>query len=90
MLFLSVFPIFYPDHMRRTILYISILLIPILFLSCVGEISKEQSVSNGTRLFTLLPSSHTNIEFENELTYTEDFNTYTYRNFYNGGGSCGC
>ena len=27
-------------------------------------------------------------QFENKLTYTEDFNPYTYRNFYNGGGVC--
>lgn len=26
------------------------------------------------------------IDFENTLTYTEEFNPYTYRNFYNGGG----
>lgn len=26
------------------------------------------------------------IDFQNNLTYTEDFNPYTYRNFYNGGG----
>ena len=30
------------------------------------------------------------IDFENTLVYTEDFNPYLYRNFYNGGGvSCG-
>ena len=28
----------------------------------------------------------TTIQFENKLNYTEDFNPYTYRNFYNGGG----
>ncbi|NNE28935.1 MAG: VCBS repeat-containing protein, partial [Saprospiraceae bacterium] len=28
----------------------------------------------------------TGIDFRNDLPYTEDFNTYTYRNFYNGGG----
>ncbi len=28
----------------------------------------------------------TAVQFENNLTYTEDFNPYTYRNFYNGGG----
>ena len=26
------------------------------------------------------------IEFENQLSYTEEFNPYTYRNFYNGAG----
>ncbi|HVG14050.1 MAG TPA: VCBS repeat-containing protein, partial [Chitinophagaceae bacterium] len=37
-------------------------------------------------LFTLLPPGHTNIHFTNTLTYDKDFNIYTYRNFYNGGG----
>ncbi|MEO5582637.1 MAG: VCBS repeat-containing protein, partial [Saprospiraceae bacterium] len=30
--------------------------------------------------------SHTHIDFSNDLTYSEQFNAYTYRNFYNGGG----
>ena len=37
-------------------------------------------------LFELKPSSETNIEFENNLIFDQDFNVYTYRNFYNGGG----
>ena len=28
----------------------------------------------------------TGVAFNNDLPYTEDYNTYTYRNFYNGGG----
>ncbi|HMN90030.1 MAG TPA: VCBS repeat-containing protein, partial [Saprospiraceae bacterium] len=37
-------------------------------------------------LFTALPAAHTGIDFVNRLTYTEDYNPYTFRNFYNGGG----
>ena len=37
-------------------------------------------------MFTLLPSSYTGISFANRLTETRDFNVFTYRNFYNGGG----
>src|SRR3989442_10640658 len=37
-------------------------------------------------LFTLLPSSYTGVNFANRLTETRDFNVFTYRNFYNGGG----
>ena len=33
-----------------------------------------------------MDSQSTGIDFENNLPYTEEFNTYTYRNFYNGGG----
>ena len=38
------------------------------------------------QLFTTLPASYTGIDFVNELSYDEEFNVYTYRNFYNGGG----
>jgi hypothetical protein len=38
------------------------------------------------QLFTRLPSSATGIRFENRLDVTADFNVFTYRNFYNGGG----
>jgi hypothetical protein len=37
--------------------------------------------------FRLLGPGETNIDFRNDLEYTEDFNTYTYRNFYNGAGT---
>ncbi len=40
----------------------------------------------GGKLFTLLPSSYTGVTFANRLTETHDFNVFTYRNFYNGGG----
>ncbi|MFL5617528.1 MAG: VCBS repeat-containing protein [Gemmatimonadaceae bacterium] len=40
----------------------------------------------GSQLFTRLPSSATGIRFENRLEPTADFNVFTYRNFYNGGG----
>lgn len=72
--------------MKRKVLFFCILLSPVLFLSCEIKIGNEQSVNNETKLFSLVSPSQTNIHFENELSYTEDFNTYTYRNFYNGGG----
>ena len=40
----------------------------------------------GSQLFTRLPSSVTGVRFENRLEPTADFNVFTYRNFYNGGG----
>ena len=36
--------------------------------------------------FTRLPPGHTGIDFRNDLAFDEEFNIYTYRNFYNGGG----
>lgn len=38
------------------------------------------------RLFQQIPADSSGIQFSNDLTYNESFNTYTYRNFYNGGG----
>jgi hypothetical protein len=38
------------------------------------------------RLFTLMPSSYTGVTFANTITESRDFNVFTYRNFYNGGG----
>ena len=46
-----------------------------------GELPKA-----GSQLFTRLPSSATGVRFENRLEPTADFNVFTYRNFYNGGG----
>lgn len=37
-------------------------------------------------LFSLLDEKQTRIGFLNQLEYTEEYNTYTYRNFYNGAG----
>ena len=37
-------------------------------------------------LFELKDNEAIGIEFSNDLNYTQDFNVYKYRNFYNGGG----
>lgn len=37
-------------------------------------------------LFQLIPSQESGITFSNDLSYTDEFNVYKYRNFYNGGG----
>ena len=37
-------------------------------------------------LFTAVPSETSGVDFANNLSYTEEYNPYTYRNFYNGGG----
>ncbi|MEO9474379.1 MAG: VCBS repeat-containing protein [Cyclobacteriaceae bacterium] len=45
---------------------------------------KQKASEN--KLFTLHDSTHTGVSFKNKLTSTDEFNIYTYRNFYNGGG----
>ena len=56
----------------------------IRFLLIFGTISCNTNKEN--TLFELLSNSKTNINFQNNLNYTEELNPYTYRNFYNGGG----
>jgi hypothetical protein len=50
----------------------------LFFLSCKND-SKPT-------LFELTDPKQTGLHFSNNVPYTEEFNTYTYRNFYNGGG----
>ena len=42
--------------------------------------------SDHAKLFTLLPAEKTGINFSNQVSYNEEFNPYTFRNFFNGGG----
>ena len=54
-----------------------LLSLPILLLAC-------QPAS--PPLFRELSREETGVLFENQLTYSEQINPYTYKNFYNGGG----
>lgn len=49
----------------------------LLFISCKKK--------NAT-VFELLDNKSIGVDFENTVNNTEDFNIFTYRNFYNGGG----
>src|SRR5687768_14492541 len=53
----------------------------LIFYCC----SCSQEATTNT-LFSKMDPDHTNIHFSNSLQYVKDFNIYTYRNFYNGGG----
>lgn len=64
-----------------------------LFLLCSCEVSPQpksgavqQPQWNGKSLFEPLSQEESGIAFSNDLAFDEDFNIYTYRNFYNGGG----
>ena len=48
--------------------------------SCSNEFGSEDTI------FKRLDSSHTGIDFINQIQNTEEFNIFSYRNFYNGGG----
>ena len=70
--------------MLKKVTYLFLLSFYLFFCSCQ---KKEPSVAIPlTTLFSRLPADYTNINFINQLEQTEELNTYTYRNFYNGGG----
>lgn len=51
--------------------------------SCSKPVASELPIDT---LFTAVPSEVSGLEFINQLEYDRNFNIYTYRNFYNGGG----
>jgi hypothetical protein len=61
---------------------VTLLAIGVLLLGLSACQHKEASTS----LFTTLAPEDSGVDFSNDLVYTEDYNPYTYRNFYNGGG----
>lgn len=58
----------------------------IVILFGVGACADKESAMPSSTLFKLLSSDHTGVNFVNQLDYTEQLNTYTYKNFYSGGG----
>ncbi len=66
--------------MRLTTLTI----ITCFLVGCTATQKEEKEVL--PQLFSLLPGEDTGIDFVNQLDYNREFNIYTYRNFYNGGG----
>jgi hypothetical protein len=70
------------SHKRISWLSALFVLVLGLLMACKsGNAGKD----DGTR-FTLLDKKHTGIRFINDVEYSEEYNTYTYRNFYNGAG----
>jgi enediyne biosynthesis protein E4 len=57
-------------------------------LICLFSFSCQyREVDEERTLFISLDAKSIGIDFENTLTYTEDFNVYLYRSFYNGAGT---
>ncbi|TAH00407.1 MAG: hypothetical protein EAZ15_09220 [Sphingobacteriales bacterium] len=57
------------------------LLIIIVVLAACNKTNPKQNP-----LFITMPSAHTGINFNNMVSYTDSFNVFKYRNFFNGGG----
>jgi hypothetical protein len=68
--------------MIKTRVWIQVLLSSLLF----GLTGSGCQSDKPDTLFKQLDARHTGIDFSNNLSYNADFNVYTYRNFYNGGG----
>ena len=64
------------------------LALPVVLAACSSGTDNARASASTSRgpLFTRLPSSETGVRFENRLTETAEFNVFTFRNFYNGGG----
>lgn len=59
---------------------IATLILLVVLFSCKEEAEKKET------LFQEIDSSSSGVDFRNDLTFNEDFNIFTYRNYYNGGG----
>lgn len=59
---------------------LSAILLPLLLMISCGK--KQESAT----LFTKISSDSTGVSFNNQIDFNKDFNIYTYRNFYDGGG----
>ncbi|GAA4275610.1 VCBS repeat-containing protein [Aquimarina mytili] len=61
-------------------------LVLVIVISCNKKQAQEENIEQNETLFTKLSSETTNIDFINQVNNEKDFNIFTYRNFYNGGG----
>ncbi len=69
--------------------YLVLVIISLFTLSCFNEKKKEKEKEErvvSETLFTSMESDATGIDFINSVENLKDFNIFTYRNFYNGGG----
>ena len=61
--------------------------IPLVFLGCMASCNTDSDdPKKDTPVFELINAQASGIDFENHLTYTEEFNVYLYKGFYNGSG----
>ena len=55
-------------------------------LSCCNPDLEPTAQTKQQKIFKLLDTKTTGIDFQNTLSYDREFNVYRYRNYYNGGG----
>jgi enediyne biosynthesis protein E4 len=66
-------------HLNRT------LLVSLLIISAIASCKSSDPEKKDT-LFEKVDSATSGVTFRNDLPFDEEFNIFTYRNFYNGGG----
>lgn len=69
--------------------YCLLLLSVCLACACTQDKGANDSNTSSTSvntLFSALAADQTGVDFVNQITNSEDFNIFNYRNFYNGGG----
>lgn len=80
----------YTENFFQNLKSIKLLIISCIFLIiCSCDTDKKVSpleTTSETKLFTLLNTDSTGINFYNEVINQKNFNIFKYRNFYNGGG----
>jgi enediyne biosynthesis protein E4 len=64
------------------LMYSTVLLGAVIFLSC----NNNKTAQTENPVFTKLSSDQSGVKFINTVANTKDFNIFTYRNYYNGGG----
>lgn len=67
-------------RVRKLMLLFKIMMVMLSMQACSDSPPAES-------LFTKLPASHTGVAFANNVAYTEEINPYTFRSFFNGGGT---
>ncbi|MCG8308903.1 MAG: VCBS repeat-containing protein [Cytophagales bacterium] len=58
----------------------------IYYYALLGFLGCSQKLENNEAVFEQVDASEIGIDFRNNLSYTEDFNVYLYKSFYNGAG----
>ena len=58
----------------------------IILAAFASLLACKPKVEQTKTLFESIPTSESGVDFANELSFDEEFNIFTYRNYYNGGG----
>ncbi|PHI21970.1 hypothetical protein CEQ90_01205 [Lewinellaceae bacterium SD302] len=85
----KVFPLPHSGRKSSTLVFL-LLLLCVTLTACQQDVSESSKVNlpewDGETRFEPLGPEQSGVTFANDLAFNEDFNIYTYRNYYNGGG----